>query len=107
MAGERKWAGANSNLQFEVTVSNIDVELDKVKICVRRPSTDESECKSAPAIEKNLPITPKGDDEVQVWHDDNLLKTWVIKGENQLFLSYQYFDICTWGDKCGHSVNIH
>ena len=98
--GGHKATERSKSEREEITVSNVDVELDNVTLCVIH-ETDPTECTEAPKPNEGILVRAYHGEELRVYHDDALLKTWTIQGNEQLFISYAYFDNCLWEDKCG------
>jgi ectoine hydroxylase-related dioxygenase (phytanoyl-CoA dioxygenase family) len=97
--GQKAGTRISPMIEEEITVSNVDVELEDLTICVAHVQ-DHDECFDAPDPGEGIVVEAHHGEEVQVFHDSTLLKAWTIKGPEQLFVSYQYFDNCLWEDKC-------
>ena len=84
----------------EITVTNVDVELDGLTVCVAH-EVELDDCFEAPPPGDLIVVEAFQGEQIQVFHEGTtLLKSWTVKGPEQLFVSYQYFEQCLWKDKC-------
>ena len=91
----------------DVTVGNVDVDVGGMVLCIlSQEQEQDAQCYHAPPVGQGAVIPAYEGDEIRIlYHDDTtntniVLKSWLIKGREQSFISYQHLDRCLWKDKC-------
>ena len=99
----------STHKRHEIMVSNVNVELQHLKLCFVSPiqnsssihptnkteSDDKEDCLEAPPLGHGRLVNAYAGEVMQVvqHHPEHvILKSWTIQGSEQLFLAYMYFD---------------